>query len=292
MDWIKLLPHEEGIEKIGKEALSCFVLLFWMYLITMWAISSGIVIDPREFFDLILSPKAILVGILAVIVATAMRKSTGGKASPYRYGWVLTVIGMLLFPLVSLLRSYLLTTLFFVLWYYLVIWTFSWEAAPKKGNKMKSQKILLIATLSLIISTSALGWTVVSIALGEMEKEGTSGLAGILTNLYVDILIPAGVFLYFGYFLGKSLGRENLESIGIPTLIGSFVLFLLLTTPLDSILTPWEVSPEGVCQKAPYMPEEYLLTMAFMASVSSLFIVGWAFATARDNKPKSEPNSR
>lgn len=292
MDWIKLVPHEEGIEKIGKEALSCFVLLFWMYLITMWAISSGIVIDPREFFDLMLSPKAILVGILAVIVATAMRKSTGGKASPYRYGWVLTVIGMLLFPLVSLLRNYLLTTLFFVLWYYLVIWTFSWEAAPKKGNKMKSQKILLIATLSLIISTSALGWTMVSIALREMEKGGTSELASILTNLYVDILIPAGVFLYFGYFLGKSLGKGNLESVGIPSLIGSFVLFLLLTTPLDSILTPWEVSPEGVCQKAPYMPEEYLLTMAFMASVSSLFIVGWAFATARDNKPKSEPNSR
>ncbi len=131
MDWIKLLPHEEGIEKIGKEALSCFVLLFWMYMITMWALSSGIVIDPCEFSDLMLSPKAILVGILAVIVATAMRKSIGGKASPYRYGWVLTVIGMLLFPLVSLLRSYLLTTLFFVLWYYLVIWTFSWEAAPK-----------------------------------------------------------------------------------------------------------------------------------------------------------------
>lgn len=141
---------------------------------------------------------------------------------------------------------------------------------------MKSQKILLIATLSLIISSSALGWTVVSIALREMKKEGTSMLASILTNLYVDILIPAAMFLYFGYFLGKSLGRENLESMGIPALIGPFVLFLLLTTPLDSILTPWEVSPEGICQRAPYMPEEYLLAMAFMVSASALFIVGWA----------------
>ena len=40
------------------------------------------------------------------------------------------------------------------------------------------------------------------------------------------------------------------------------------------------------------MPEEYVLAMAFMVSVSSLLIVGWAFATARDNKPKSEPNFR
>ena len=140
---------------------------------------------------------------------------------------------------------------------------------------MKSQKILLIATLSLIISSSALGWTVVSIALGEMEK-GTSELASILTNLYVDILIPAAIFLYFGYFIGKSLGRENLESIGIPALIDSFVLFLLLTAPLDSILTSWEVSPVGICQRTPYMPEEYLLAMAFMVSASALFIVGWA----------------
>lgn len=28
MDWIKFLPHEEGIEKIGKEAIVSFVLLF------------------------------------------------------------------------------------------------------------------------------------------------------------------------------------------------------------------------------------------------------------------------
>ncbi|NJE05828.1 hypothetical protein E3E36_06655 [Thermococcus sp. M36] len=105
---------------------------------TMWAISSGIVVDPREFFGLILSPKAILMGILAVIVATAMRKSTGGKASPYRYGWALTVVGMLLFPFVSLARSYLLATLFFILWYYLVVWTFSWEAAPKISNRKQS----------------------------------------------------------------------------------------------------------------------------------------------------------
>lgn len=157
---------------------------------------------------------------------------------------------------------------------------------------MKGRNLPVIVLLSLIISSSTLGWTVVSIALREMKKEGTSMLASILTNLYMDILIPAAVFLYVGYFLGKSLGREKLESIGIPTLIGSFVSFLLLITPLDSILTPWEVSPEGVCQKAPYMPEEYLLTMAFMVSVSSLFIVGWTFATARGNKSKSEPKSR
>ncbi|WP_157065520.1 hypothetical protein [Thermococcus celericrescens] len=146
---------------------------------------------------------------------------------------------------------------------------------------MRGQRILMIVFLSLIISTSALGWTTVSIALGEMEKEGTSGLASILINLYLDLLIPAAVFLYFGHFLGKSLGKGNLESIGIPSLIGSFVSFLLLITPLNSILTPWEVSPEGVCQKAPYMPEEYLLTMAFMVSVSSLFIVGWALTSDR-----------
>jgi len=93
-------------------------------------------------------------------------------------------------------------------------------------------------------------WTAVSIALGEMEKEGASELASILTNPYVDILIPAAMFLYFEYFLGKPLGRKKLESIGIPALIGSLVSFLLLTTPLDSILTPWEVSPKGICQRA------------------------------------------
>ena len=132
MDWIKFLPHEEGIGRIGKEAVSCFVLLFWLYMTTMWAISKGMVVDPGEFFSIMLSPKAILIGLLAVIVATLMRKGTGGRTSPYRYGWILTVLGMLLFPFVSLTRSYLIVTLFFILWYYLVIWTFSWEAAPKK----------------------------------------------------------------------------------------------------------------------------------------------------------------
>ncbi|WP_054840180.1 hypothetical protein [Thermococcus sp. JCM 11816] len=53
---------------------------------------------------------------------------------PYRYGWALSVIGMLLSPFVSLAKSYLVVTLFLVLWYYLVIWTFSWEVAPKKAK--------------------------------------------------------------------------------------------------------------------------------------------------------------
>ncbi|ASJ02158.1 hypothetical protein A3L09_02175 [Thermococcus profundus] len=136
MDWIELLPHEEGIGKIGKEAVSCFVLLFWFYMTAMWAISSGMAVDPREFYSMEALSKAIPTGLLAVIVAVSMRKLSGHRPSPYRYGWALTVIGMLLFPFVSLSRSYLVVTLFFLLWYYLVVWTFSREAAPQKTKSL------------------------------------------------------------------------------------------------------------------------------------------------------------
>ncbi|MDI3475351.1 MAG: hypothetical protein PWQ79_660 [Thermococcaceae archaeon] len=150
---------------------------------------------------------------------------------------------------------------------------------------MRGRRALMVFLLSLLISSSALGWAVVSMALREMRGDNDPLPASILTGLYLDILIPAAVFLFCGYLLGEFLGRENLERIGIPTLIGSFIVFLLLITPLDSILRPWEISPEGVCQRAPYMPEEYLLSMAFMISVSSLFIVGWALASTRSNEP-------
>lgn len=135
MEWIKLLPHEEGVGRIGKEAVSCFVLLSWMYMVTMWAISSGIAVHPGEFLSLVLSPKAISTAILAVVVAVAMRKLSGYKPASYRYGWALTAIGMFVFPFMSLTGSYLLTTLFFLLWYYSVIWAFSWEAAPKVSRR-------------------------------------------------------------------------------------------------------------------------------------------------------------
>lgn len=150
---------------------------------------------------------------------------------------------------------------------------------------MRGRRALIVFLLSLLISSSALGWAVVSMALREMRGDNAPLPASILTGLYLDILIPAAVFLFCGYLLGEFLGRENLERIGIPALIGSFIVFLLLITPLDSILRPWEISPEGVCQRAPYMPEEYLLSMAFMISVSSLFIVGWALASTRSNEP-------
>ncbi|ASJ08477.1 hypothetical protein A3L11_04210 [Thermococcus siculi] len=151
---------------------------------------------------------------------------------------------------------------------------------------MRCQRVLMIFLLSLFISSSALGWAVVSMALREMRGDNAPLPISILTGLYLDILIPAAVFLSFGYLLGEFLGRGNLEGIGVPTLIGSFLVFLLLTTPLDSILIPWEVSPEGVCRRAPYMPEEYLLSMAFMMSVSSLFIVSWVLASTRSNEPE------
>ncbi|WP_297068413.1 hypothetical protein [Thermococcus sp.] len=80
-------------------------------------------------------------------------------------------------------------------------------------TRIRDPRILMTVFLSLIISSFTLGWT---IALRERKKEGTSMLAGILTNSYMDILISAAVFLYPRYFLGKLLGRENLESIGIP----------------------------------------------------------------------------
>ena len=134
MDWIKFLPHEEGIEKIGKEAIVSFVLLFWPYMVVMWALSKGLVVNPREYFGGITHPMAIIGALTAVILASVVRKARGDKPSPYRYGWILAVMGMFLFPFVSLARSSLVATLFFILWYYLVIWTFSWEAAPKKAK--------------------------------------------------------------------------------------------------------------------------------------------------------------
>ena len=135
MNWIKLLPNEEGIGKIGKEALVCFVLLFWPYIAVIGALSKGMVADPREVYSMEVLPKAFFRGFLAVIVAVLMRKLSGYKPSPYRYGWILTAIGMFLFPFVSLTRSQLVVTLFFILWYYLVIWTFSWEAAPERAKR-------------------------------------------------------------------------------------------------------------------------------------------------------------
>ena len=131
MYWTKLLPHEEGIRKIGKEAVSCFVLLFWPYMVVMWALSKGMVVDPREFFGGTTHPRVIIEAFTAVALVLVVRRLRGDKPSPYRYGWILTVIGMFLFPFLSLTRSQLVVTLFFILWYYLVIWTFSWEAAPK-----------------------------------------------------------------------------------------------------------------------------------------------------------------
>ncbi|AHL22855.1 hypothetical protein [Thermococcus nautili] len=132
MDWIKLLPHEEGVEKIGKEVIISFVFLFWLYMVVMWALSKGIVVNPREFFGGITHPRALIEAFTAVILVLVVRRLRGDKPSPYRYGWILTVVGMFMFPFVSLTRSQLVATLFFILWYYLVIWTFSWEAAPKK----------------------------------------------------------------------------------------------------------------------------------------------------------------
>ena len=70
----------------------------------------------------------------AVLLVLVVRRLRGDKPSPYRYGWILTVISMFLFPFVSLAKSQLVATLFFILWYYIVIWTFSWEAAPKKAK--------------------------------------------------------------------------------------------------------------------------------------------------------------
>jgi len=107
MDWIKLLPHEEGIGKIGKEAVSCFVLLFWPYMVVMWALSKGMVVDPREFFGGITHPRVIIEAFTAVALVLVVRRLRGDKPSPYRYGWILTAIGMFLFPFVSLTRSQL-----------------------------------------------------------------------------------------------------------------------------------------------------------------------------------------
>ena len=103
-------------------------------MVVMWALSKGMVVNPREYFGGITHPRAIVEALTAVILASVVRKARGDKPSPYRYGWILAVMGMFLFPFVSLARSSLVATLFFILWYYLVIWTFSWEAAPKNAK--------------------------------------------------------------------------------------------------------------------------------------------------------------
>ncbi|WP_157626166.1 hypothetical protein [Thermococcus zilligii] len=148
---------------------------------------------------------------------------------------------------------------------------------------MKGPRVLLILTLSLIISSSVIGWSVISISMNEMRKAGTSGFAATYWGLNLDLLIPAAVFFCLGYFLGKLLGKDSFVSIGLPVWILSFFLTLPLSTPLDAILTPWEVSPEGVCQRAPYLPEEYLLPMALTAGASMMLIIGWAMAVTGGN---------
>ncbi|AEK73121.1 hypothetical protein GQS_06115 [Thermococcus sp. 4557] len=102
----------------------------------------------------------------------------------------------------------------------------------------------------------------------------------------MGLLIPAALFFCFGYLLGKLLGKDSFVSIGIPVWVLSFFLTLPLSTPLDAILIPWEVSPEGVCRRAPYLPEEYLLPIALTAGASMLLIIGWAMAVTGSNTSK------
>ncbi|CAD5243666.1 conserved membrane protein of unknown function [Thermococcus camini] len=156
---------------------------------------------------------------------------------------------------------------------------------------MKGQKVLLIITLSLIISSSVIGWAVVSISMNEMRKSGTSDFASIYRSLHLGFLIPAALFFCLGYLLGRLLGKDSFSSIGIPVWILSFLLTLPLSTPLDAILTPWEVSPEGVCRRAPYLPEEYLLPIALTAGASMLLIIGWAIAVTGSNTSKDSKSA-
>ncbi|WP_148882969.1 hypothetical protein [Thermococcus aciditolerans] len=96
---------------------------------------------------------------------------------------------------------------------------------------MKSQRVLLIITLSLIISSSVIGWAVVSISMNEMRKAGISDFAPIYRSLHLGFLIPAVVFFCFGYLLGRLLGTDSFREIGIPVWILSFFLTLPLSHP-------------------------------------------------------------
>ncbi|NJE06514.1 hypothetical protein E3E36_10260 [Thermococcus sp. M36] len=148
---------------------------------------------------------------------------------------------------------------------------------------MRGQRVLLILTLSLIISSSVIGWAVVSISMNEMRKAGTSDFASTYRSLHLGLLIPSAIFFCLGYLLGRLLGKDSFVGIGLPVWVLSFFLTLPLSTPLDAILTPWEVSPEGVCQRAPYLPEEYLLPIALTAGASMMLIIGWAMAVTGGN---------
>ncbi|ASJ11698.1 hypothetical protein [Thermococcus thioreducens] len=150
----------------------------------------------------------------------------------------------------------------------------------------------MIVLLSLIISSSALGWTVVSIALGEMKKDGTSMLASILTDLYLDILIPTAVFLYFGHFLGKLLGREKLESIGIPALIGSFLFLLTANHATGQHFNTLGSLPRGDMSEGTLYARGTSSDDGVYGDRILTFYSGWAFATAGDNKQQGKSKYR
>jgi len=67
-------------------------------MVVMWALSKGMVVDPREFFGGITHPRVIIEAFTAVALVLVVRRLRGDKPPPYRYGWILTVIGMFLFP--------------------------------------------------------------------------------------------------------------------------------------------------------------------------------------------------
>ncbi|ASJ03608.1 hypothetical protein A3L09_10230 [Thermococcus profundus] len=132
---------------------------------------------------------------------------------------------------------------------------------------MKRRELLASITLSFILSSSIIGWTFLSIAL---NQKNASGILRTYTAIHLDILVPAVVYLCFGYLLGSNLNSRSLERVGIPAFLLSFFLTLAFSTPFSTVLPPCSTSAGE---------EDCLLQLAFITSTSLFFIVGWAVSS-------------